>query len=402
LLLLVPEIPVPPHKKALPFEVYDAILGRLAAMSPAALRVALDRWPGTVFSTAPLMASLRQALPPGLVDEASQGSCRWSWSAAMEEQKKLAEALAALHVARDELEAAAQLLARVGSSLLFGLLDRHLEADEALGQVAAECFQRLLDLNAEEAIRLSAQHSSTFKPASVLALLHDLGPRWELQYLRLLLEEHPAAAHGQSLHLARLTAELQPQNLRSLLELLCKTHTEEDSQEPHEASKEAQLDENLLEQLLVITKSCRATDATALVLLLLGRQGDACRMLLSEGDMRWAISVAAASEELWMELLAASVHDARLCSSLLDCLTDAATPPAACAKIVDVFRRLPPGLPVPRLPDRARLALEQAEADQELFSLSLQRMKRQASVLSKKIYRRQRQGRAQQGRVPRE
>ncbi|CAE8582714.1 unnamed protein product [Polarella glacialis] len=450
--LLVPEIPVPPEAAALPCEIYDAVLGRLAALSPGALRSALDLWPASlgVYSTAPLMASLRQALPAGLQDEDTQG-CQGSWGSRgveglCEEQRLLAEALAALHEARAELVAAAQLLARVGSSLLFSFLARHLGPPRQ-AEATSLCrlrsalsapggFVRLFELSPAEALSLAAQHNSTFKTSLILDVLAPVGRQWEHHYLRLLLHHAPVVARPFSMRLAVLAAELEPHTLRPLLERLqlpvgktaSKTALAAEKEEAEGTDGEASagytalrrtppVDSNSRDlvasgddspqidmlELLELSRSCGALDAVALLLQSLGRPQEALRVLLELGDVRGVLRLgcessasASAAPELWQELLAAAMRDAYTCSVLLDCITDgsAVETLGAVPSVGELFRQLPPGLAVPRVPARAAVALHDADADRDLYLTSLRQMQHQTATLSQKVYRTQRRGRA--------
>lgn len=410
---LVPEIPAPPQGSRLPVGTYDALLQRLAAVSPRHLCSTLDSWPSDIYSAPPLMECLRSALPSSITgagmevsaDEHDTNGC----SQPAAERCLLVEALSRLHEAAGDYATAAKLLARVGSDRLFPFLSRHLPSGEgphgapgsssleALRKIISNDFGQLFDICPGEALELAVAHTSTFRPHMVLEAVAPCGRFWQHRYLRLLLHQEPEAAQEFRALYMSLAAEFEPHNFHSLLQKLVSSEGGEDGN----GSGDGLADEagGDIDTYLEAFRSHGVVDAEVMLLERQRRFKDAVRLLLYElGDAAGALRLIEAAPadqaaELYEELLEAACKDARLCSLLLT-LSSAASEPLLlpCKVQAGLIRRMPPGLEVPRLAAKLASALDDAESERDLQLLYLRRLQSETASLSQKIFKQQRRG----------
>lgn len=428
LLVLVPEVPVPPSGQQLPHRIYDELLRRLAAVSPSSLRTALDGWPSCIYSSGPLMASICELLPSSIVEssavmEASHGdepqdvlvdshsgSEQYApiavRSALTSQQVLLVEALALLHETESDCVAAARLLASIGSDMLFPFLTRHLACHAAAFRCSDVCrnFRLLFDLSPTEALALAVSHSSIFEPASVLDAIATCGRWWELHYLRLLRQHDPEAAHSLwALHL-EVAAELEPHSLciltnECVLNNVNITGDNDDDDDESKTRSTAATRWHILDSQLEAFQRRGSVDAELLLLQRQARPQEALRLRLQAlGDVVGALrQVEAASgesyQQLWDCLLHVARGDSRTYSLLLVCLGSTHEPLAvAHGSQSCLVRALPSGFEVPWVALKSARALDDAKAYRDLHLLSLQRLQSATSSLSRRIYTKHRRG----------
>merc|ERR1712107_386574 len=99
--------------------------------------------------------------------------------------------------------------------------------------------------------------------------------------------------------------------------------------------------------------------------------------------------------KLWDALLEEARNDSRLCSLLLVCVCAVRDLPLVPnGGLWDLVRRFPESLEVPGLPVKIGRALDDVEANRDLYALSLKRLQAVTSSLSQKTLKQQRRGRA--------
>eukprot|EP00929_Paragymnodinium_shiwhaense_P084013 TRINITY_DN44902_c0_g1_i1.p1 TRINITY_DN44902_c0_g1~~TRINITY_DN44902_c0_g1_i1.p1 ORF type:complete len:1011 (+),score=235.68 TRINITY_DN44902_c0_g1_i1:158-3190(+) len=432
--LLVAEIPLPqPPPKAmkgrkavrdrgaaqeLPADIYDSVLKRLAAISPAALCEALDRWPSSVYSAGPLMESLMRALPASLLDSCEgDGAGRNGLQDAVTlpaEQLRLARALAALHEAQAQQVKAARLLARVDSDAFFAFVARHIATDEALQEDVATDPARLLEMDHNKALVLFVSHPAAFQPALVIQAVRKQGGKWAHRYMRLLHEAQPEAAQPLWREYVESVAKFEPQVLGVLVERwVAKARSEHkflDDSGDDEANPDTGLVARRLEEeervLLEVCRSVGAPEGEAMLLARNGHLKEAVELLLYRlGDVQGVFRLLGASEhaagydsvaDIWDIVLAHCSRDSRTYSLLLAQIAGEPGHPLACTKtLLQLVSRLPPDLEIPRLSTKMLRVLQEAEAEAEVQQAARDLLQSRVVATSAKVFKEQRRGRSQ-------
>lgn len=361
---LVLEIPAPPAEPLQP-EVYDVVLGRLAVVSPQALRIAIDSWPSTIYSPQRLIESLHKALPTCVCDDVVSGS-----TVSLGEQDVVrVAALAVLHEVQGYYSVAARLLMQMECGSFFPFLARHLPEDKDLCARAKIHAQNLFDLDPWEALSLFVNHRSSFPADLVVDTLARSGRQWQHRYLRCLCLRDPMVARPFGALQMTLTAEFEAHNFRLFLKefLVADTVSADEDSDVRDADTLA-----LLSSAMELSRSNDITDAEAMLLVWQGKHEEALRLLLERlGDVGGALQLVVSApfetaETLWEQFLSFALRDPRSCTLLLTLLGPSTSFELKSGSLVQIVRRLPRGLEVPRLGQHIASAVRDAELDRDV------------------------------------